>query len=122
MTDKMPEEIWVFGGGSSHYTQGCWAYEPLEEPLGLGEHHGTPYRLKSTVDAERAADSKTIAALAGALESLKSSYMLGICDCSEISFDLQGEAISSERLSAWLKTKQALSDNALRIAETQEEK
>ena len=81
----------------------------------LGEHRyfakgrvGTQYRLKSTVDAERAADSKTIAALAVALEEIK-EITKNVTDLR--TFNL----IRIDRFA-----KHALSDNAPRIEKAQD--
>ncbi len=64
------------------------------------------HRLKSTVDAERAEDSKTIRELADALKD--------VLDC------ITGNFIKTGKARKYIK--QALSDNAKQIAEAQENK
>ena len=90
-------------------------YAEMDKAFALGKNHddGLPVDdtqlgiewvvdiLKSTVDAQREADSKTIAALAGALETLYAD------------FKIHAGYVYSER------TEQTLSDNAPRIAEAQ---
>lgn len=66
------------------------------------EHDVIPYRLKSTVDAELAADSKTIRELSAALG---------------VAYKALQEA---EYFTSASEVKQALSDNAPRITEAQE--
>ena len=65
MTDTMPEEIWALHPEDKGQ-RGWGEYEIFESEI------NTPYRLKSASDVERAADSKTIAALAEALDMIGS--------------------------------------------------
>lgn len=80
----------------------------MPEEYVIGDDYGTPvtYILKSTVDAQRAADSKTIAALAVAGKEALDCWPIDCDDCGQEN--------------AYSRLKQALSDNASRIAEAQE--
>ena len=99
MTDTMPKDLIFIDPpkiGNKTYSK-----------LAL-DHDVIPYRLKSSVDAERAADSKTIVALAGALEEIK-EITKNVTDLR--TFNL----IRIDRFA-----KHALSDSAPRIAEAKE--
>jgi len=60
MSDNLPEEIWVFKGAK----KGTIIVDTIPDD-------NTAYRLKSTVDAQRAEDSKTIRQLANAANRLR---------------------------------------------------
>ena len=96
----MPEKIWA-SDGHIEYPR-LWELEYDED--------GTPYILKSTVDAEREADSKTIAALAEQAHKVFSYYQFG---------GLRG---SPEALIALGDLGVLLESHASQIAEAQEEK
>ena len=82
----------------------------MPEEYVIGDDYGTPvtYLLKSTVDAQRAADDKTIAALAVAGKEALDCWPIDCDDCGQEN--------------AYSRLKQALSDHEERIAEAQESK
>jgi len=95
MPDNLPEEIWVFKGAK----KGTIIVDTIPDD-------NTAYRLKSTVDAERAEDGKTIRELAKALERFVSIGDL------PVKKEVWRQADKTAR--------KALADNAPRIAEAQE--
>lgn len=91
ISNTMPEEIWL-NSVNADVIKSAW-----KKPDKVHEKMCVPYLLKSTTDAERAADSKTISTLAEALEKIK--------------------AFEGKRGYITEIATEALSDNATRIAE-----
>ena len=93
---EMPEDFWADKNGNRY--DGNFDSQ--------GEFNGaSQYRLKSTVDAERAEDSRVIAELAGALEQIKAGKL-----------EPKGTASQNWHTCRLIAVK-SLSDNAARIAQ-----
>ena len=113
----MPEEIWVNRNDTEKLLHGVTGYRTTTDK-DISPSNTTQYRLKSTVDAERAADSKTIAALAKALEKARIQFL-----SYAISHANKGKNKKSRTNSEYMNIcGKALADNAPRIAEAQEAK
>ena len=115
---EMPEKIWVslYETVSVCRPKGYWPGGRWPAVFKQNRDRATPYILKSTVDAEREADSKTIAALAEALG--KVDKKLNKFDIKASDFRIGKPCLlvsGSHKI-----VRQTLSDNAPRIVEAQE--